>query len=105
MSAIYDDFISAIHSKSFLSITFNSGEKGVITRKCVPFDYGVGRRYKDAIERYHFLDIDSPDGSHNLSIKPEQIVTLEILDENFDPADYIKWQPNWIIKRDWGIYS
>lgn len=35
-----------------------------------------------------------------------QIQEINVLEsESFDPADYIKWEPNWIFKRDWGVYS
>jgi len=71
-------------------------------RKCVPFDYGISRKYKDGEDRFHFYDLDSPDGKHNLSLLPEQIQNVNLLNENFDPADYVKWTPNWIVDRDWG---
>lgn len=100
-----DDFVYAIYNKVMLNITFNSCEKGVITRKCVPYDYGPSKKYKDGIDRYHFEDLDSPSGSHVVSIKPEQIVRIEITNETFEPGDYVKWKPNWYLKRDWGKYS
>ena len=31
---------------------------------------------------------------------------IKILEnESFDPADYVKWEPTWIVERDWGVYS
>lgn len=101
----HDDFLRAINEKKLVLIECNSYEKGYIQRKCVPFDYGPSRRYKDSSDRYHFYDLDSPDGSHNLSILPEQLLFLKILDEQFEPKDYINWVPNWFIPRDWGKYS
>jgi hypothetical protein len=102
---IYPNFIDAINKKKVVEIKFNSFEKGVIIRKCIPFDYGISRKYKDRRDRYHFYDLESPEGDHNLSILPEQLIEIEITEENFDPKDYVKWTPNWIIKRDWGIFS
>jgi hypothetical protein len=102
---MYETFIEAINQKLIVLLTFNSKEKGVITRNCIPFDFGPSNRYKDGRDRFHFLDLDSPDGKHNLSILPEQISNIEILNKEFDPSDYIKWTTNWHIPRDWGIYS
>jgi hypothetical protein len=98
-------FKQAIDDMLLVQLTFNANDKGIITRTCVPFDFGPSRRYKDGENRYHFYDLDSPDGNHNLSILPEQVVEFELTNENFEPGDYIKWTPNWFYKRDWGKYS
>ena len=74
-------------------------------RKCIPFDIGPSSKIKDGMDRFHFYDLDSPEGKHNLSILPEQIVSINILNESFEPKDYVKWQPNRFIPRDWGVYS
>jgi len=101
----YQKFIEAIHQKKLVKAVVDTEEKGIIERKCVPFDYAVSNRYKDDRERFHFFDLDSPDGQHNLSILPEKLKSLEILDELFDPADYVNWTPNWTISREWGAYG
>ncbi|AYE33651.1 hypothetical protein [Clostridium septicum] len=88
-----------------VKVVFDSYEKGRITRVCVPFDYGPSRRYRDGENRYHFYDLDSPLSNHNLSILPQQIKSIEILNETFCPEDYVKWTPSWFLSRDWGIYS
>jgi hypothetical protein len=102
----HNNFILSIHQRNHLEVCFNSKEKGVITRICVPFDFGPSGRYKDGLNRYHFYDLNSPDGKHNLSILSEQLVSLKILDENFDPKTYVTWSIiKWHVKRDWGMYS
>ncbi len=101
----YESFINAIHTKKVVSMTFNSQEKGIITRACIPFDYGPSKKYKDGLVRYHLYDLNSPDGIHNLSILPEQVISIEILNREFQPSDYVHWKPNWFIKRDWGEFS
>ena len=102
----HENFLQAIQEKRIVKVQFNSQEKGVIERICIPFDFGPSRRnLKTNPDRYHFYDLDSPEGSHTLSILPEQIISIETKDKNFDPANYIIWTPNWFIKRDWGIYS
>lgn len=98
-------FIQSIHDKKVVSVCFDSKEKGTITRSCIPFDFGPSRRYKDGMDRFHFFDLDSPDGNHTLSILAEQLRTLEISDNSFEPGDYVTWKTNWFVKRDWGIHS
>lgn len=100
-----DRFVEAINNKKLVSVKVFSKEKGTIKRVCIPFDFGPSRKYKDGLDRYHFLDLDSPDGPHNLSILPEQLNEIELLDEDFNPADYIHWKPNWYLERDWGKFS
>ncbi len=105
-----EKFLRAIDKKLKVKITFNSIEKGVITRTCIPFDFGPSQK-KDAIdktEKYHMYDLDSPDnGQHNLSVTPEQLLDIVVLDEEFNPADYVIWDPpyKWIYPRDWGDKS
>lgn len=101
-----DIFLKGIQGKKLLSVSFIAKEDGLLrVRKCVPFDYGVSRKYKDGEDRFHFYDLDSPDGRHNLSLLPEQVQSIDLLNEIFEPADYVSWTPNWIIERDWGVYS
>jgi len=106
MEKHYDIFLEAIHLKRLLKIKFNSKEKGIIERTCVPFDFGPSRRSKDGFDKFHLYDLDSPDGKHTLSILPEQLLEIELLNIEFNPADYITWSPiNWFTKRDWGKFS
>jgi len=100
-----DTFINAIHERKILTVTFDAKEKGIITRKCIPYDFGPSSRAKDKSDRYHFHDLNSPEGEHNLSILPEQLVDLQITQDQFDPADYVKWEPKWYVQRNWGKYS
>lgn len=100
-----DVLIDAINQKLKISVTFNSIEKGEITRICIPFDFGPSRRYKDGLDRYHFYDLDSPDGKHNLSLLPEQVLEIKLTTETFNPEDYVTWTPNWFMSREWGKYS
>lgn len=105
MTPYYELFISSIHGKKIVKIRFESKEKGIIERTCVPFDFGPSRKYKDGLDRFHLYDLDSPDGKHNLSILAEQLLNLEIQDILFAPEDYVNWVPKWFVKRDWGLHS
>lgn len=101
-------FLYAIEKKEVVELTFESKEKGVITRECIPFDFGPSRRnLKINPSKYHFYDLDSPKGAHPLPVLPEQVIKIKLLDKTFDPANYITWEPpyNWHIQRDWGAYS
>jgi len=99
-------FLEGIHTKKYLSVDFIAKEDGLLrNRKCVPFDYGESKRYKDGKDRFHFLDLNSPKGAHTLSILPEQVKKIEKTSEEFEPANYVTWTPNWIVDRDWGMYS
>ncbi len=98
-------FLEAIQEKRIVKITFNSKAKGIIIRKCIPFDFGPSRRSHDKSDKYHFYDLDSPDGNHNLSVAESQLMKIELTKDIFDPQEYITWEPNWFIKRDWGRYS
>ena len=99
-------FLEGIHQKKYLSVDFVAKEDGLLrNRKCVPFDYGKSKKYKDNHDRFHFLDLDSPQGSHTLSILPEQVKRIELVHETFEPSEYVTWSPNWVVSRDWGIYS
>jgi hypothetical protein len=102
-----EKFLQAIDNKLKMKVTFNAKEKGQVTRTCIPFDFGPSQKADsiDKSEKYHLYDLDSPDGSHTLSLSVEQIVSIEVLNENFNPAEFVKWQPKWIYKRDWGMQS
>ncbi len=105
-----EKFLKAIDEKLKIKITFDSKEKGIITRTCIPFDFGPSQK-KDAIdktEKYHMYDLDSPDnGQHNLPVAENKMLKIEILEENFNPAEYVTWNPpyKWIHPRNWGIKS
>jgi hypothetical protein len=112
MERLKDKFIESIKSKNLIRISFDSQEKGIVSRICVPFDFGPSRRnISPNPDRFHMYDLDSPKGEHTLSILPEQLVSLEITEKTFEPSEYITWPwppgytPHWFISRDWGIYS
>jgi hypothetical protein len=104
--AKHELFISAIHGTNQLELTFNSKEKGFITRTCAPLDFGPWRRSSEENDvRYHLYDLSSSSGKHPLSIKAEQIIAMELIEQKFLPEYIVQWKPNWHIARDWGIYS
>lgn len=102
-------FISAIHLKQKLLVTFVAKEDGATKmRRCAPMDYGPSRKAADGSDRYHVWDYDGSSKNHILSLLPEQILRLEPTDENFDPVEFVRWdttRSRWFITRDWGAQS
>jgi len=101
-----DIFIQAIYDKKKIRVSFYSKEdKEVIVRICAPMDYGPSRRVTDKSDRFHMWDYESDTEQHTLSLKPEQISDIEVLEETFEPSEFVTWQTDWIVPRDWGQYS
>ena len=101
-----DAFVGAIRSKKKTRLTFHSKEDGrVLTRVCAPMDYGPSTRAHDKSDRFHSWDYESDTKRHTLSLLPEQMISIEVLEESFDPTEFVTWETNWIVKRDWGQYS
>jgi len=105
----HQQFLDSIQEKTKIRVTFYGKEDGQQrTRVCAPMDYGPSRRAKDQSDRYHVWDYDSAARTHTLSLLPEQIARIEIMDERFDPAEFVTWdtrKSNWFINRDWGVHS
>lgn len=102
-------FVAAIHSQNKVRLTFYSkDDNSQIVRTCAPMDFGPSRRARDKDDRYHFWDFDSDTGSHTLSLRPDQIVNMEVLSDNFEPADFVMWSTTtspWFVARNWGKHS
>ena len=76
------------------------GSKERVERTCVPCDYGQTKKMG---VRFCFKTLDSPDGGHIFLCLENNLIDIRLLDENFDPSEYITWSPtNWHINRDWG---
>lgn len=104
-----EQFIRAIRARRKIRLTFYSKEDvGILIRTCAPMDFGPSRRAKEKNNRFHVWDYDSDARTHTLSLNPEQIVSIEVLEEIFEPSEFITWDTTkspWFVKRDWGTYS
>lgn len=101
-----DKFIDAIHNRSKIQLTFYSKEDdATITRLTAPMDFGPSRRAHDKSDRFHFWDYESDEKNHVLSLLPEAIESLMVIDQDFQPQEFVSWTPNWFIARDWDQYS
>lgn len=100
------NFKNAIHSKNKIELTFNSKEdKCPIKRLCAPMDFGPSRRAHDKSDRFHLWDYESDTKNHVLSLLPEQVISMKVIEKNFDPQEFITWKVDWFTPRDWGEYS
>jgi hypothetical protein len=106
---MHDIFVKAIHSQRKLQLVFFSKEDGRdLIRTCAPMDYGPSRRARDKSDRYHFWDYDSDTQRHTLSLLPKQVISIEMLPDTFNPAEFITWNTatsRWFVPRDWGMFS
>lgn len=102
-------FKQAIDSKSKVRLTFYSQEDGSnLIRICAPMDFGPSRRAINKDDRFHLWDYESDKKNHVLSLLPNQVIDIEILDERFVPSEFITWDVNkspWFYTRSWGQYS
>jgi hypothetical protein len=103
----YSNFIQAIHDKRMIELSFRSKEDGgrILVRKCAPMDFGPSRRAREKNDRFHVWDYESDTANHVLSLSPEQVTSITVLNETFEPADFVMWKPDWLIRRNWGMYS
>jgi len=104
-----DNFIRAIHEKRKIRVTFFSKEDaGTLTRVCAPMDFGPSRRAKVKNNRFHMWDYESDAAMHTLTLNPDQIQCIEVLDECFEPSEFVTWDTRmspWFTSRDWDGYS
>lgn len=106
MHGDHDTFILAIEARQKVKLVFFSKEDArQVVRTCAPMDYGPSKRTGDGFARYHLWDYDSPDRPHTLSLRAEQIVSIQATGDYFDPSEFVTWPPQWSHPRNWGPYS
>ena len=93
----HQNFLKAIAEKKIVKLRFNARQKGIIERSCIPYDFGPSKIFLSPNpSRYHFYDLDSPNGAHNLSIMIEQVILIEITEQNYQEV-IEQWQK---VKKD-----
>lgn len=90
----------AIRHKNIIVVTFRKTDKGLVSRRCIPYDFAPNSISSESIPRYQLLDIESTPNDI-IGILEEDMIAIDILDENFEPKEYIKWNPIWHIPREW----
>jgi len=106
MISNHKQFIEAIQEKKKVCLRlYSNADRGVIDLVCAPMDYGPGGGIQDGVNRYSLWDYTSNNGSHTLSLLPEQVLDLRLLGEVFDPTQIDVRPPHWFIERDWGTHA
>jgi hypothetical protein len=99
----HEQFIEAIQQKRKVALRFYStADSQVIDLVCAPMDYGAATEAPAGVNRYLLWDYTSNNGSHNLSLLPEQVLDLRLLGDLFDPALIYSRPMRWSIPREWG---
>jgi hypothetical protein len=65
--------------------------------------FGPSRRAHDKNYRFHLWDYESDTKNHTLSLLPEQVVSMDVLSEDFEPSEFITWSTktsNWFVPRE-----
>jgi hypothetical protein len=98
----HQQFIAAIQEKKKVSVRlYSKADSGVIDLVCAPLDYGLAGETQDGVNRYQLWDYSSNNGSHHLSLLPEQVLDLRVLGLLFDPAEFGPRPAPWSVARDW----
>ena len=105
----HKEFVNAIHSKSKVYVTFFSKEDDrVIERMCAPMDYGPSKRRGQIIDggknKYQLWDYDSDTKQHVLPLKSQNIRSLDVVSEKFNPRNDFDFDIDtveWFIPRNW----
>jgi hypothetical protein len=101
-------FADAIQRKKIIRLTYVTKDLHQLVRKCAPLDMAPSRRAKMPFYKYHVWDFESQPKPHIVSLNPNQIIQIEVLEEEFEPKDIITWDTTkspWSIVRDWDRLS
>lgn len=109
MLSNHSEVIAAIHALDEVQVTFISKDDfgAQLSRRCAPMDYGPARSMKVPEDRYHFWDFECDDGAnHVLTLPDDQIISVNVLESNFAPSDFVTWKTNWHVARSsWGSFN
>ena len=99
----HSHFLDAIGQKRLVRIEFYSHpDGGPVDRECAPLDYGPMPGATDAPNRYWVWDPAATAGANPLGLLPDQIITLQVLGKDFDPASFGLGPRSWLVPREWG---
>jgi hypothetical protein len=89
-------FLQAMRDKHKVRIMFYSeADKRTFIHVCAPLDYGPSKAKRS--DHFHVWDYEVGAAGRLLRLKPEQVRRVDVLDEEFDPSDFV-----WFLSRDWG---
>lgn len=84
-------FLEAIEKKKKVRVSYHEKARDIdLVRKCAPKRYGPIKRSTKNDDFYHFWNYEGEPNPHPMRLRPEQIHNIEMLDEEFDPADFTR---------------
>jgi hypothetical protein len=87
-------FISAIHSKKKVRITYLSPKDiSTKTRVLAPLDLKEGK--------YHAWNFECREGGSDLHIPENDVLDMQIINEDFEPTLIVKGEVQWVFQRKW----
>ena len=97
------EFIGAITAKKMIRVRFHAGRnQGIIDRICAPLDYGPATKSPVVPNRYWIWDTSRADASARpLGLLQEQILSVNVLEQTFDPAAFGDVHRAWSVPRSW----
>lgn len=100
----YSLFVQAINEKKKIKMIKKDKNGNIVEKYYIPRDFSAWSRSKTWIEKYWNYNIED---EHTSQTRQEDVIEITVLNETFNPADYIDWDwpYDWKIKRDWWIYS
>ena len=100
----HEAFLGAIREKKMIRVAFYSQpDSGTVDRECAPLDYGPGPGGKDPRNRYWIWDHAVAADLNPLGLLPDQIVSVNVLGSDFDPARLALGDRTWSVPRPWGM--
>ena len=96
---MHAEFISWIHEKRLIEVSFVKSDGTATERRCAPIDYGPFKNLSG--DRYHLIDLSKKDKPHIMGLSASQIVSVMPSNDQFDPLQLVTWTPSWHISRDW----
>ncbi|GAC1371581.1 MAG: hypothetical protein NVS3B3_01760 [Aquirhabdus sp.] len=94
------EFVDAIRDKKRVKVIFYSQEeKRFLVRVCAPIDYGMDASVSaNGAERLNFWDYEGKKegqtAAHTLSLRADQVRSMNVLDEFFDPSELVASSTN-----------
>ncbi len=96
-------FLEGIRERRKVRVRLYSvADNGVVDRVCAPLDYGPDKARQDELNCYWLWDYAQNPGSQTVALPPQEIVDLQLLGEDFDPAALQPSPEQWSVPRDWG---
>ncbi len=84
----HSEFLAAVRQCRLVRIFFYTLPDGrTMDHRCVPIGFAADPKGPDTRERYWFLDPNFGTGQEPLGLVAEQIMSLDVLEQEFAPED------------------